>query len=112
MLSRLIKNMKKLVLICNSYGIPLPLVHDPKTGTGSVSLTLVVLSSSMVLLGLVGTWSGKLGVIDIKNALEFFYASSFLYFGRNWRTGASAKEDTEENSGGADQEKDSKPPTQ
>ncbi len=42
----------------------------------------------MVILGLVGKWSGHFGTIDIDNALEFFYAASFLYFGRNWRTGA------------------------
>lgn len=106
MLSKLTRYLKKLVLTCNSYGIPLPLVHDPKTGSGSVSLTLVFVSSVMVLLGLVGKWSGKLGVIDINNALEFFYASSFLYFGRNWRTGAQLK-DTEEPD---DATKESQPP--
>jgi hypothetical protein len=99
MFETLLKKLKKLVQLCNSYGIPLPLARDPKTGIGSVSLTLVFISSIMVILGLVGKWSGKLGVVDINNALEFFYASSFLYFGRNWRTGASAKEETEENSG-------------
>jgi hypothetical protein len=77
----------------NVYGLSLPMVKDPKTGLGSVSLTLVFISSITVILGLVGKWSGKLGVVDINNALEFFYASSFLYFGRNWRTGATAKED-------------------
>lgn len=96
MLSELTRYFKKLVLLCNSYGIPLPLVHDPKTGTGSVSLTLVFISSVMVLLGLVGKWSGILGVIDINNALEFFYASTFLYFGRNWRSGVQLKEDAVE----------------
>jgi len=111
MLLKFSKHIKRLVLVCNSYGIPLPLVHDPKTGTGSVSLTLVVVSSLMVLVGLVSQWSGVPGTVDMDSALEFFYASSFLYFGRTWRTGASAK-DTEENSGGADKEKDSKPPTQ
>lgn len=80
----------------NMYGINLPMVKDPKTGIGSVSLTLVFISSIMVIIGLVGKWSGKLGIIDINNALEFFYATSFLYFGRNWRTGASAKEDSKD----------------
>lgn len=69
----------------NVYGLSLPMVKDPKTGRGSVSTTLVVISSMMVILGLVGKWSGKLGTVDIVNALEFFYASSALYFGRNWK---------------------------
>lgn len=109
MLSELTKYVKKLVLMCNSYGIPLPLARDPKTKTGSVSLTLVFISSVMVLLGLVGKWSGKLGVIDINNALEFFYASSFLYFGRNWRTGATTVEGTEESSSAPPVKKTTRP---
>lgn len=109
MLQELFKKFKKLVLLCNSYGIPLPLVRDPKLGTGSVSLTLVFISSIMVILGLVGKWSGKLGVIDINNALEFFYASSFLYFGRNWRTGASSS-NSEEGEPSKVDNPDGKPP--
>lgn len=91
MLKELASKVSDLVKTANMYGIPLPMVRDPKTGIGSVSLTLVFISSIMVILGLVGKWSGKLGTIDIHNALEFFYASSALYFGRNWKTGASAE---------------------
>lgn len=72
-----------LILIANSKGIPLPTVRDPKTKIGSVSLTLVVISSITVLIGLFGKWSKLLGDIDINNALQFFYASSALYFGRS-----------------------------
>lgn len=73
------------------------MIRDPKTGKGSVSLTLVFVSSTLVILGLVGKWSGHMGIVDISNALEFFYASSFLYFGRNWRTGtASSADETSE----------------
>ncbi len=78
------------------------MVKDPKTGMGSVSLTLVFISSIMVILGLVGKWSGRLGTIDINNSLEFFYASSALYFGRNWKKGGASEdlsEEEEENSG-------------
>jgi hypothetical protein len=70
----------------NALGIPVPTIRDPKSGIGSVSLTLVFISSIMVIVGCVGKWSGKLGVIDINNALEFFYCCSALYFGRNWKT--------------------------
>lgn len=93
MLKELGKKLADLVRLANKYGIPLPMVRDPKTGIGSVSLTLVFISSIMVILGLVGKWSGRLGVVDINNSLEFFYASSALYFGRNWKTGAIVKED-------------------
>lgn len=98
MLKQLYKKLKQFVGILNMYGVPLPMVRDPKTGMGSVSLTLVFISSIMVILGLVGKWSGWLGVIDINNSLEFFYASSFLYFGRNWKKGG-ATQDPEETEG-------------
>lgn len=68
----------------NVFGINVPTIKDPKTGLGSVSLTLVFISSLLVIIGLVGKWSGLLGIVDIENALEFFYASSALYFGRRW----------------------------
>lgn len=96
MLKELWKKLSGLVAVANKYGIPIPMVRDPKTGIGSVSLTLVFISSIMVILGLVGKWSGRLGTIDIHNALEFFYASSALYFGRNWKTGASVKDEVVE----------------
>jgi hypothetical protein len=93
MLNELFKKFLAITKSLNMYGINLPMIKDPKSGIGSVSLTLVFISSIMVILGLVGKWSGKLGIIDINNALEFFYASSALYFGRNWKTGATVKED-------------------
>jgi hypothetical protein len=98
MLRLLGKRLQKLVNVINMYGIPLPMVRDPKTGMGSVSLTLVFISSIMVILGLVGKWSGRLGTIDINNSLEFFYASSALYFGRNWKKGGASEDLSEENS--------------
>lgn len=111
MLQELLKKLKKLVEVANTYGIPLPMVRDPKTKRGSVSLTLVFISSIMVILGLVGKWSGKLGVVDINNALEFFYASSFLYFGRNWKTGAPSKEEVQGGSAPKVDNPDELPPT-
>jgi len=75
---------KQFVGRMNSMGIPIPTFRDPKIGSGSVSFTLLVISSLLVIVGLIGKWSGKLGGIDISNALEFFYACSVLYFGRNF----------------------------
>jgi len=86
MLRLLFKKLTRLTEAANQRGINLPMIKDPKTGIGSVSLTLVFISSILVVLGLVGKWSGRLGTVDINNALEFFYASCVLYFGRNtWR---------------------------
>lgn len=82
----------------NVFGLNVPMIKDPKLGVGSVSLTLLFISSALVIVGLVGKWSGFFGTIDIENAQEFFYASSALYFGRKWtsKTGNAISENAEE----------------
>jgi hypothetical protein len=82
-LNKLIEKWKDIVNAANARGIPLPMVRDPVSKLGSVSLSLVVMSSFLVVAGIIGKWSNKWGTIDIANALQFFYASCFLYFGRN-----------------------------
>lgn len=82
---------KILVEKANSMGVPLPTVRDPKTGTGSISLTLVFISSLLVIIGIVGKWSNIAGNIDMNNAMEFLYASLGLYFGRQWQSKSGAK---------------------
>ena len=86
-----LKTWKKIVIKANESGIPLPLVHDPKQKIGSVSLTLVFISSILVVVGIVGKWSKFAGEIDMNNAMEFFYASTALYFGRQWQIKSSTK---------------------
>jgi hypothetical protein len=85
-MGNLIKAWKKIVTEANDKGIPLPMVRDPNTLEGSVSLTLVVLSSFLVIVGIVGKWSGIIGGIDMNSAFNFFYASTTLYFGHSWVT--------------------------
>jgi len=99
LINTLYKKWAKLVSNFNKYGLPAPTIRDPKTGLGSISLTLVFVSSIFVIIGIVGKWSNKFGTIDVGTALEFFYASSALYFGRQWqskRGGVSTEEPTKE----------------
>jgi hypothetical protein len=74
------------------------MVSDPSTGKGSVSLTLVVISATMVILSLVGSITQKVKGIDVNNAMEFFIITSSLYFGRKYQKGQgiSAQESKEE----------------
>jgi len=66
----------------NKLGIPIPVIRDPSTGVGSVSLTLVFISFNIVLVGLIGKASGAFGGIDLTQALNLFYACAALYWGR------------------------------
>ena len=67
-------------------GIILIFIKDPKTSEPSVSLTLTIISFLTVIVGIIGKWNGSLQ-IDIAQALNLFYASAALYFGRKWTSG-------------------------
>lgn len=91
----MLDKLKELVNLLNSKGIPLPMVRDPKTGVGSVSLTLVVISSIFLEIGLIGKYAKMLEGIDVSAALNFFMASSALYFGRNLSNGSVSSTSTQ-----------------
>lgn len=92
----MIEKFKAFVIKLNQYGIPLPMVRDPKSGTASVSLTLMIISFVITALGLVGKLSGKLD-INLSEALTLFGVTSALYFGRNMSTNGSATNNTVNN---------------
>lgn len=95
----ILSEWKKIVSKLNDKGVPLPMVRDPNTLEGSVSLTLVVVSSLLVAIGIVGKWSKWLGDIDMNNALQFFYASCTLYFGHGWVHKAETADKESDDSG-------------
>jgi hypothetical protein len=92
-LNDIVTKWKEFVDKMNDKGVPLPMIRDPQTLEGSVSLTLVVISATLVVTGIVGKWSGRLGGIDMNNAMQFFYASCTLFFGHNWVNKGTAKVD-------------------
>jgi hypothetical protein len=73
---------KNIVAQTNAKGIPVPMVRYK--GEGNPALTLVFVSAVLVMIGIVGKWSGHLGGIDMAQAMQFFYASSTLFFGHSW----------------------------
>lgn len=79
---KIIEGLKKFAHKLNEKGIPLPMIRDPKTGLGSVSLTMVVASFTVAILGMVGKISKLLGDIDMTQALWLLGISCSLYFGR------------------------------
>ena len=82
------EQLKSLINTLNSHGIPLPLFRDPKTGSASLSFTLVILSFGIVSLALIGKYAAGLH-IDMPDAMQLFYGTSALYFGRGFVQGKS-----------------------
>lgn len=72
----------KLVEWCTKKGIPVITFRDPVTQRPSASFTLLVISSGLVIFGLINKAAKLVDGIDIDNALQFFYACAGLYFGR------------------------------
>jgi len=78
-----IKNLqKKLIDWCTKKGIPVPVIRDPISQKPSASFTLLVVSSGLVIFGLLNKVAKLVDGVDIENALQFFYACAGLYFGR------------------------------
>lgn len=80
--SKVVQWWKKFVGSMNALGIPLPTVRDPKTGVGSVSLTMMFISFNVVLIGLVGKYAKMLEGIDVGQSIQLFSICAALYFGR------------------------------
>ena len=81
-LSQISQAWKDFVSKMNEKGVPMPMASYK--GEGNPALTLVILSSFLVIVGIVGKFAGLLGGIDMNNAMQFFYASCTLFFGHTW----------------------------
>lgn len=88
--------IKAFILQLNNYGIPLPFLRDPKTASPSVTLTMMIISFSVVLLGLAGKMAKVLD-IDLQQALYFFMICSGLYLGRKIANGSTSVESDKNN---------------
>lgn len=76
------EKLKALLKNLQNNGISLVIFQDPITKVPSISYSLVIVSASLVVLGLIGKFAKLSGGIDIENSLSFFYGASGLYFGR------------------------------
>lgn len=67
---------------CTKKGLPVPVLRDPVTQQPSASFTLLVVSSGLVIFGLINKAAKLVDGIDMDNALQFFGICAGLYFGR------------------------------
>jgi len=70
----------------NTRGVPIPLIRDPKSGNGSVSLTLVFISFNIWLISVIGKAAGALGGMNPDQCLNMFLSVAALYFGRKFQS--------------------------
>lgn len=75
-------NIKKFIEDINKKGIPTPMLRDPKTGQGSITATLVFLSSLYVQIALLNSFAQIFKGVDTVNALYWFGMCLSAYLGR------------------------------
>lgn len=94
----IVAKWKEFVDKMNKMGIPLPMVRDPKSGAGSVMVTLVIVSSTLctisilmmmatILSKLTGAFTLNDNTISnmreaFSSSIQFFIASLGGYLGR------------------------------
>lgn len=81
----MLDKIEKLLADMNSKGIPIPVVRDPKTGFGSLTATMVVVSFAVCLGLLAGKVTKVVGNVDYDNALWLLGLTLSTYLGRQYQ---------------------------
>lgn len=97
----------KFVAQMNEKGIPLPTLRDPKTKEGSVTLTLLFISSCILIVALLNSFANIFKGVDTNNAIEFFLISYGGYLGRKMQTKNGSSVENIESSKKASEQSDS-----
>lgn len=84
-------SIKNLVNQLNQKGVPLPMLRDPKTGSASMTATLVFISFNTALLGQLGKITHLVGSIDLTQANYLFLLSLGAYLGRRMQSDSTKK---------------------
>jgi hypothetical protein len=82
----MLEKIKNWMLKMNQEGFPLPMLRDPKTGKGSVTLTMFWISFNVALLTLAGKFTKVLGDVDYSNVLWLFGLTGGMYLGRKFQS--------------------------
>lgn len=86
----MLEKLKQLIIKLNEYGIPVPLLRDPKSKLPSITMTMMVVSFNFVLIGMIGKYARGLD-IDMSQAMYLFMTTSGLYLGRKLQNDTNKK---------------------
>ena len=75
----------EIVRTLNERGIAVPMLRDPKTKQGSISLTLVIVSFMTWMVSIVGKAADALGGMNPDQCLNMFVVCAGLYWGRKFQ---------------------------
>jgi hypothetical protein len=78
----MLEKIKKIFDDLNKKGIAIPMLRDSRTGEGSVTMTMMIISFNTCLFGQLGKFAKILGSVDLSQANYLFLITSGLYLGR------------------------------
>jgi hypothetical protein len=82
--NKFLESLKATLNSSNRDGIPLPMARDPKTGEGSITASMVIVSFCVCVVLLAGKVTNLVGDVDYNNALWLFGVSLGGYLGRKF----------------------------
>jgi hypothetical protein len=83
--NKIVESLKKAVASGNADGIPVPTIRDPKSGKGSITATMTVVSFGVCVILLAGKVTKVVGDVDYNNALWLLGVSLGGYLGRKFQ---------------------------
>lgn len=81
------EKLYKVLSYLNQKGFPLPTLRDPKTGNGSITLTMFWISFNIAIVTLAGKISKVFGEINYNDVLWLLTITGGMYLGRKMQTG-------------------------
>lgn len=108
MIAQITQKWTEFINKMNKYGVPVPVVRDPRTGKGSITAALVVFSAGLfgfcilfILASTIAKWAGFFAMTEVSMAqvktaadysFQFLLAALGGYLGRHLQKGESMDE--------------------
>lgn len=82
-MDELLEKMKAKIKDWQENGLPVFFLRDEQKKAPSVSLTMMLISFTLVVFGLINKAAKWVDGVDVDNSLELLIITSSLYFGRS-----------------------------
>lgn len=99
-MNRLFQVLKQVYNCANERGIKIPLLYDPISKAPSVTLSMMVMSFTVCIIGNIGKITNLIGPVDLTQSSYLFLMTMGAYLGRRIQSNGTTKSatlDTQEN---------------
>lgn len=83
-MEELMSKLKSKIKEWQEHGVPVFFFRDENKKAPSVSLTMMLISFSLAIFGLINKFTKIVDGVDVDNSMELLIITSSLYFGRSY----------------------------